>query len=262
MSKDITNNFSVLNADLPESVDNALKNLTDLPSKNVGQTLSDCWFLVFGGISQLAEKRKLKYAKDLEEFKQSLSSKITSIPKENRVEANTQIVMPALENAKYCVEEPSLREMFANLISSSLDIEKQDIVHPSFSDILKTMTPLDAQNLKLIFDNYQLPICNIVRTSDNPSLYAVVLQNIFLENSECTIYERQSLSISFLSKQGLVEIPSSLSIHDDATYFKYEQCDEMLQIQNQYPDYTFQLQKRLVKPTPLGVSFLDICCPD
>lgn len=25
MSKDITNNFSVLNADLPESVDNALK---------------------------------------------------------------------------------------------------------------------------------------------------------------------------------------------------------------------------------------------
>lgn len=33
MSKDTTNNFSVLNADLPESVDNALKNLTDLPSK-------------------------------------------------------------------------------------------------------------------------------------------------------------------------------------------------------------------------------------
>lgn len=96
-----------------------------MPSKNVGQTLSDCWFLVFGGISQLAEKRKLKYAKDLEEFKQSLSSKITSIPKENRVEANTQIVMPALENAKYCVEEPSLREMFANLISSSLDIENR-----------------------------------------------------------------------------------------------------------------------------------------
>lgn len=58
MSKDTTNNFSVLNADFPESVDNALKNLTDLPSKNVGQTLSDCWFLVFGGISQLAEKRK------------------------------------------------------------------------------------------------------------------------------------------------------------------------------------------------------------
>ena len=45
MSKDTTNNFSVLNADFPESVDNALKNLTDLPSKNVGQTLSDCWFL-------------------------------------------------------------------------------------------------------------------------------------------------------------------------------------------------------------------------
>lgn len=148
MSKDITNNFSVLNADLPESVDNALKNLTDLPSKNVGQTLSDCWFLVFGGISQLAEKRKLKYAKDLEEFKQSLSSKITSIPKENRVEANTQIVMPALENAKYCVEEPSLREMFANLISSSLDIEKQDIVHRFFFGYIKNHDTTRCSKLK------------------------------------------------------------------------------------------------------------------
>ena len=56
--------------------------------------------------------------------------------------------MPALENAKYCVEEPSLREMFANLISSSLDIEKQDIVHPSFSDILKTMTATRCSKLK------------------------------------------------------------------------------------------------------------------
>ena len=147
MSKDTTNNFSVLNADLPESVDNALKNLTDLPSKNVGQTLSDCWFLVFGGISQLAEKRKLKYAKDLEEFKQSLSSKITSIPKENRVEANTQIVMPALENAKYCVEEPSLREMFANLISSSLDIEKQD-TPPFFFGYIKNHDTTRCSKLK------------------------------------------------------------------------------------------------------------------
>lgn len=101
---------------------------------------------------------------------------------------------------KYCVEEPS-REMFANLISSSLDIEKQDIVHPSFSDILKTMTPLDAQNLKLIFDNYQLPICNIVRTSDNPSLYAVVLQNIFAKLKD-VLYMNANLfpSVFYLNK--------------------------------------------------------------
>ena len=43
MSKDTTNNFSVLNADLPESVQNALKKLTDLTSKNVEQTLSESW---------------------------------------------------------------------------------------------------------------------------------------------------------------------------------------------------------------------------
>lgn len=58
-----------INANLPESVDNAIKNVTDLPTQGIGQTLSDCWFLAFGGISQLAEKRRIKYTKDLEKFK-------------------------------------------------------------------------------------------------------------------------------------------------------------------------------------------------
>ena len=49
-----------INANLPESVDNAIKNVTDLPTQGIGQTLSDCWFLAFGGISQLAEKRRIK----------------------------------------------------------------------------------------------------------------------------------------------------------------------------------------------------------
>lgn len=248
---------------LPESIDNAVNNLTDLPSKSVGQTLSDCWFLVFGGISQLAEKRKLKYAFELEKFKQSLSDKVSSIPKENRVEANTQLVMPALEYVKYCVEEKELREMFANLISASLDNRLQSQIHPSFSEILKIMTPLDAQNLKLIQREYHLPICNIIHISkDDPHQYGITLQNLFLMNPDCTIYEQQSLSINFLSQQGLIEIPYNESLTDPDAYAIYESCDELLQIHTTFPDDLFGLQKRLVRLTPLGHSFLEICCPD
>lgn len=263
MSDNSTNNFSLLNAELPESVDNALKNLTDLPSQSVGQTLSDCWFLVFGGISQLANKRKLKYAKALEEFKKSLEDKVSSIPDENRLDANTQLVMPALENVKYCVEEKELREMFANLISASLDNQRQNYVHPSFAEILKTLTPLDAQNLMLIRANYQLPICNIIRESDNnPSVYSVILQNLFLMNPNNKVYEQQSLSISSLLKQGLIEVPMGQVISTANTYLVYEHCDELLQLQTVYPGKKFSLKKGLVRLTPLGHSFLEICCPD
>ena len=61
---------------VPESIDNAAKNLTDKPTQNMGTTLADIWYLVFGGISQAAEKRKLKYSYALQEFEKELQEKV------------------------------------------------------------------------------------------------------------------------------------------------------------------------------------------
>lgn len=158
---------------IPDSVDNALKNISNDTAHAIGQTLSDCWFLVFGGLSQLANKRKIKYANELEQFRQSLEAKISSIPVENQMEPDMQLVMPAFENAKYCLDQKILQEMFANLISASSDDRRNPFVHPIFAEILKTLTPLDAQNLMLIQQHYHLPICDILSMSS--------------ENAACTI---------------------------------------------------------------------------
>lgn len=89
-------NSSLINLpDLPDSIDNAVKNLTDKPTQGVGQTLADVWYLVFGGITQAADKRRMKYAHDLELYKQELSQKIASIPEENLIEPSIQTTAPA-----------------------------------------------------------------------------------------------------------------------------------------------------------------------
>ena len=55
-------NSSFINLpDLPASVDNAVKNLTDKPTQGIGQTFADAWYLVFGGITQAADKRRMNY---------------------------------------------------------------------------------------------------------------------------------------------------------------------------------------------------------
>lgn len=113
-------NSSLINLpDLPDSIDNAVKNLTDKPTQGVGQTLADVWYLVFGGITQAADKRRMKYAHDLELYKQELSQKIASIPEENLIEPSIQTTAQALENSKYCIESEELRKLFVNLISKS-----------------------------------------------------------------------------------------------------------------------------------------------
>lgn len=90
---------------IPKSIDNAIENVTDAPTKSMGQTLSDCWYLIFGGISQAAEKKKLKYAIELDKFKNELTSSLESVPNEFRIEADSQITLLALNNAKSALKK-------------------------------------------------------------------------------------------------------------------------------------------------------------
>lgn len=136
---------------VPDSVDNAVKNITDKPTQNIGTTFADIWYLVFGGISQAAERRKLKYSYALQEFEKELKEKISKIPEDKLLEADTQIVAPALEASKYCIEKEELRHMFVNLISSSFNSDMSNFLHPIFPDILKQLSSEEAKFLQEIY---------------------------------------------------------------------------------------------------------------
>lgn len=136
--------MSLLSDKLPESLNNAVKNMTDAPTKAMGTTFADLWFLVFGGISLAAEKRKLRYHQALEEFKTQIETRLDAIPEENRIEPDTRLATQALENAKCCLEEPELREMFAILIAHTCDNRINKRLHPAFSEILKQLSPVEA----------------------------------------------------------------------------------------------------------------------
>lgn len=136
---------------VPDSVDNAVKNITDKPTQNMGTTLADIWYLVFGGISQAAEKKKLKYSYALQKMEKELKEDISKIPQSKLIEPDIQVIAQALEAAKYCIEKEELRHMFVKLISSSLNKDTYEYVHPIYVNIIKSLTPFDA---KLLFSLY------------------------------------------------------------------------------------------------------------
>lgn len=145
-------NKTVLNT-LAEPISNAANNIADKPTQNVGTTLADIWYLVFGGISQAAEKRKLKYSYALQEFEKELKEGILEIPEENRIEPDMQIIAPALESAKFCVEKEQLRKMFVKLITTSLNKNSYNYVHPLFNEIISHMSVFDAMIFDIIYHN-------------------------------------------------------------------------------------------------------------
>lgn len=160
---------TVLNT-LAEPIANSAKNITDKPTQNMGTTLADIWYLVFGGISQAADKKKLKYSYALKKMESELKESISKIPKNKLIDPDIQIVAQALEAAKYCVEKEELRHMFVKLISNSLNTDTSNKVHPIYINIINNLTPLDAKvlimlnqhNLTVYFEYDDIPKIELI----------------------------------------------------------------------------------------------------
>lgn len=153
-------------------------NTTQPLTKGIGSTLGDLWFLVFGGISHAADKRRAKYSSALNAYESELSSEIGQIPPEKRTEPNTQVAMNALADSQYCVEEPILRTMFCKLLASASSSDTAHLTHPSFSAIIKRMAPYDADLFMRIASHETHPIVSFQLDSINHKGYQEHTKNV------------------------------------------------------------------------------------
>lgn len=256
--------------EISPSVDNAVKNLTDKPTQNMGKTLADIWYLVFSPISYRAEKKKIKYDLLLNEYHKELESSISNIPPEKRIDPSLQITAQALENSKYCIEEKELRKMFTSLISNSMNKDYSTFIHPSFAEIIKQMSALDAQILQLINQSkIGLPICQYLLWSQNDPPAAVTFPDyIFLDLPDVD-FLLCSRSISSLLRLGLISAPCNAPyIPGKSNFFdlpdRYKKFLEFTLFKNLAPDkdHVAGIKMGMVQLTPLGYSFAKVCISD
>ena len=207
---------------IPDSVDNALKNLTDKPTAAIGQTIADLWYLVFGGISASAEKKRLKLSNDIGIFKEQLEEKIDQIPADQQKDPDIQIAAQALEASKYCVSSEQLREMFANLIAGTMNKTMDPYIHPSFPEFLKQCSETDASLIKHLKHHNSLPVADILLAKENtPQSFRAYASDVFLPFGDLSC-EAVSLSGSFLQKSGIINILESQRFEKMDTYSPFE----------------------------------------
>lgn len=241
------------------------KNLTVPITKSVGTALGDICDLAFGYIHEKAEISRIKHRKNIEDFENKLNEDVKNIPKENLIYPKSSIVGPALEASKYYFDEDDIRNMFEKLIVNSMDNRMSNKVHPSFTEIIKQMSPLDAQNLQLFRNTDQLPLCEIQLV--NPDLsYSTLATNVFMSNPSITDYDLQAVSIASLERVGLVFIPFDGYLSDDRFYDQFKSHPIFIgKNVNEEFEYEIEgnkkikLHKGIVKLTPLGSDFIKIC---
>lgn len=249
--------------ELPESIDNALKNLSDAPTKEMGKTFSDIWFLIFGGISHAADKRRMKYAHDIECYHNELSAEISKIPADKKIEPDLQVTAQALENSKYCVESKELRKLFVNLISKSMNSDYSATVHPSFAEIIKQMSPDDARILQTIPLKNPIPIVDYIVEDKRTHAYITELSNVYISKlSDMDIF-RECASMSSLERLGILRIDGESSISDEHAYDVYMQTAFFKKLHDDTfrfsPSKNTTLRRYLGQLTPLGQNFVTTC---
>lgn len=249
------------------------------------QTLEDWWYINFGhSVSEKANLLRAQQDINIEKLKNETLSEIIKIQPENVQNPKLRILGPALEASKFYIEEDEIRSMFAKLIASSLDSNKNSKFHASFVEIIKQMDPIDAENLSYIFNNKYNAICNIKENFPTGG-YFVLYEHVFISNTNQTDHEIQSASLTNLERLGLISISYSQHFNDQDIYDKFKSCkqyiDAKAKIDNDnallesgntdLPQDLEEMRKKsqkfsgpsiekgIIQITPLGHHFCEIC---
>ena len=216
--------------------------------------------MLFAKADLAADKLRAQHAIELQQFKQQLEDSIAKIPDENRIEPKFQVAMNALTDVQACVEEAELRQMFCNLLASSVDADRANQVHPSFPSIIRRMSSRDAVLLKQLGTESK-PIATIYLSQPNQDVQSEFETNILAIDGHL-VDDRYNVSTSLdvLESLGLIELNFSHWLADANAYTPYETL--ISEYSTMYPRYIFSLKKGVLHHTRFGLQFNHACVTD
>ena len=196
-------------------------------------------------------------------FVPTMEDKIKFILPENLTSAKISIAGPSLEAIKYLEEEIELRDMYANLIATSMDITKRQNAMPSYIEIIKNMNGNDAIILKYFVENEISTYIDVMignEISPEQMLDGTYI-SLILEELNISMPANGLNSILNLKRLGLIESPSTHTLFDDS-YDKILAHDAIKQMFDNLKNNSWTIKsihKKFYKMTELGRSFAAAC---
>ena len=222
---------------------------------------------------------------NLAETEKLLAKKLEHVGEDKIVTPEAYVAVPAIQAISYAMDSEELRNLYANLLAKSMISDTKDLVHPSFVEIIKQLSPLDAkainslkylcqyQPLIRIFackeqpiPNERMTICNMTNFGDakikSPLFSHYSLHIPEIESSA----EQRGFVVQNLHRLGLINIDYREHIIDAIQYKPlYDQLMKSslykkLINQTAKDNLHLQLTDGYTSPTDCGRLFFAICC--
>lgn len=240
------------------------------PTKVLGNGLSMCLSFLGAMVSPAMYEyiQNAEYKK--KEIDRKLSAKYNLIPEDKRVTPRMNIMGPAVELLKYNLNEDHIKDIFINIMSSEMNSEKQNMVLPSYIEVVKQLSKKDALTLKSLYDlqktkNSSQFVLDIIRAKPNDGkngyydIDKYIIGNVKKNGSIVSLHtiKLDPLVIDNLCRLELIKIYDGTYILDSDEYeigFN--------SIKNNYDELencVIYYEKGIFELTSYGINFIKIC---
>lgn len=156
----------------------------------------------------------------LESLDQMVTEKLKNIPSDCIVPPTARITVPTIQKASI-TEEPEIRELYANLLTNSMNAIVKNGVHPGFVEIINQLSPDEAKILRYFSAHQAIPTVSL-RAENEKHEGVDVFKNFTDIGEKCGCEERYALNKYFdnLIRLGLVGSAESMSSLTDKTRYE------------------------------------------
>ncbi|MCB1047644.1 MAG: DUF4393 domain-containing protein [Calditrichaeota bacterium] len=210
------------------------------------------------------------YEQISEYLESALTYRLQGLPLDRIKTPSIAIAGPAIQSLSFASDLPELREMWANLIATSMDIEVSHKAHPSFVEVIRQLDPNEALIINCFASKRYQPwpmvhICTDIKPSPETEMRGYILtpyRNISLLPiiAGCSAPDLYSAHIDNLVRLGLVELLQGRLGHNDMVRELYN--SELLQGKLAYLEsaaYKLYCDDYMIKMTDFGQLFIDSC---
>lgn len=197
-----------------------------------------------------------------------VSEKLLHTPPEDIESPRPNVAGPALEALRYTGHESTLRELYANLLATSMDAETASLAHPGFVEIIKQMTPDEARLMKLFAEKRPFPVITLRSEFKETGKGGTdVLRHFSLLGYEAGC-EHPQLTPGYLDnlcRLGIIQIPEFFRYTATGVYDPLENHPEVKKLMdriNAQEDHTSKIGRKGALVTQLGRQFITACVVD
>ena len=197
---------------------------------------------------------------------EAIREKVREIPEDKLTEPEAHVAIPAIQQLCYCQDSEELRNMYANLLTSSMNMDKKWQVHPAFVDIIKQLCPDEAKFLKALqpIEIISYPLIDVAFTTGlNAKGEHIIITNFTNINIDILEHPQSICAyIDNLVRLNIIEIPAGTHLVDMKNYEPLETHPLIKEAtkDNEYMKHHFK--HKMFRLTNFGVNFVKVVVRD